>query len=74
MSESVLIASLFGEYISIVKFVILLVLFFTWLALLSWIYEDAKVIGLNERLWVGIVLTIGAVFFGLWLLIPVFIV
>ncbi|MBN1795595.1 MAG: Flp pilus assembly complex ATPase component TadA [Sedimentisphaerales bacterium] len=74
MSESVLIASLFGEYISIVKFVILLVLFFPWLALLSWIYEDARAVGLDERRWVGIILTIGAVFFALWLLIPVFIV
>lgn len=74
MAEAIIIGSLFGSYISIVKFVILLVLFFPWLALISWAFDDARTIGLNERLWGGILLATGAVFTVLWLFIPVFIV
>jgi len=74
MSQITLIASLFGEYISIIKFVIVLVLFFPWIALVNWVYDDAKATGENERLWSGIILTTGVVSILIWLLIPLFIV
>jgi type II secretory ATPase GspE/PulE/Tfp pilus assembly ATPase PilB-like protein len=64
----------FGGYISIFKFVIFLALFFAWLPLVSWVYQDAKGVGAKETTWTGIVFGAGAVGAIAWMLIPIFIV
>lgn len=74
MPELLLISVGYGSYISIIKFVIFLLLFFLWLPLISWIHEDAKVTGLNTVMWTSIVLTVTVFTTILWLVIPVFIV
>lgn len=71
---NLLLASIeYGGYISIIKFVTFLILFFTWLPLLTWVYQDAKTVGTKEVFWTGIVLGAGAIGAIIWLLIPIFI-
>lgn len=70
MPEAILGNIEFTGYISIVKLVIFLVLFFPWIKLFGWVYDDAKTIGTNETLWAGVVLAAGAFGALLWLLIP----
>jgi type II secretory ATPase GspE/PulE/Tfp pilus assembly ATPase PilB-like protein len=74
MPDILLVAAQYGGYISIVKFVIFLVLFFAWLWLVGWVHDDAKSIATKDALWTGIVLAAGAVGALLWLMIPVFLV
>jgi type II secretory ATPase GspE/PulE/Tfp pilus assembly ATPase PilB-like protein len=70
-----LIASVeYGGYISIVKFIIFLILFFPWLPLLAWVYQDAKNIGTKEIFWTAVVFGAGAATVIIWLVTPVFII
>ncbi|MHC4225868.1 MAG: GspE/PulE family protein [Planctomycetota bacterium] len=62
----------YGGYISIIKLVGFLILFFAWLPLVSWVYQDAKMEG-KEAFWTGVVLGAGAVGTIVWLLVPIFI-
>jgi type II secretory ATPase GspE/PulE/Tfp pilus assembly ATPase PilB-like protein len=64
----------YGGYISPVKFVIFLVLFFLWLLLIGWVYRDALEVGTKEVFWTGVVVGTGAAATIIWLVVPVFIV
>jgi type II secretory ATPase GspE/PulE/Tfp pilus assembly ATPase PilB-like protein len=64
----------YSGYISIVKFVIFLVLFFPWLPLLSWVHKDARAIGTKEVFWTAIVFGAGAAATIIWLVVPLFII
>jgi len=64
----------YGGYISIIKFLIFLVMFFGWLPLLTWVYQDARAIETKTVFWTGIVLGAGATGALIWLVMPVFIV
>jgi type II secretory ATPase GspE/PulE/Tfp pilus assembly ATPase PilB-like protein len=64
----------YGGYISIIKLVAYLILFFAWLPLLGWVHQDAKAVETKEVFWTGIVLGAGAGGAIIWLLIPIFIV
>jgi len=74
MTGSLLMAVEYGGYISIVKLVLFLACYFPWLLLLGWAHKDAKAVGTNVPLWIGILLGAGALAILLWWLIPVFIV
>ena len=74
MSELLLVSAEYSGYISIGKFVTFLVLFFLWLVLLSWVYEDAKAVGTKETTWAGLIFGAGALAALMWLIIPVFVV
>jgi type II secretory ATPase GspE/PulE/Tfp pilus assembly ATPase PilB-like protein len=63
----------YGGYISIIKFIGYLILFFAWLPLVGWVHQDAKAVETKEVFWTGIVLGAGAVGAIFWLLIGVFI-
>ena len=63
----------YGGYISIIKFLIFLVMFFGWLPLLTWVYQDAKAVETKAVFWAGIVLGAGAAGTIIWLVIPVFV-
>ncbi len=64
----------YGGYISIIKLVVFLVLFFGWLPVLGWVHQDSENIGTKKELWTGICLASIAIATLMWLLIPVFIV
>ena len=74
MAELLLAAVEYGGYISPVKFVIFLVLFFLWLLLIGWVYRDALEVGTKEVFWTGVVVGTGAAATIIWLVVPVFIV
>lgn len=74
MPDISLLAVEYGGYISAVKLIIFLMLFFLWLPLLGWIFNDAKVVETKEVLWTGVVLGAGALAAIIWLVIPIFIV
>jgi len=74
MPDLLLAATGYGGYISIIKFFIFLVMFFGWLPLLTWVYQDAKVIETKSVFWAGIILGAGAAGTIIWLVTPVFIV
>jgi type II secretory ATPase GspE/PulE/Tfp pilus assembly ATPase PilB-like protein len=70
-----LIASVeYGGYISPVKLIIFLILFFLWLPLTGWVYKDARAVGTKEVFWTAIVLGAGAAASLIWLLVPVFVI
>ncbi len=64
----------YGGYISIVKFLIFLFLFFPGLLLLSWVYRDAKAVGTKEIMWTAVVFGAVALSAIVWLIMPVFII
>ena len=61
-------------YISIIKFLIFLVLFFLWLPIVTWVYNDAKAVGTKELFWTAVILATGAAAAIIFLFIPVFII
>ncbi len=63
----------FGGYVSIVKLVIFLGLFFPLLPLLGWIYNDAAALEERDRLWTGIILGAAAAAIVMWIVVPFFI-
>ena len=64
----------YGGYISIIKLIGFLILFFAWLPLVSWVHNDAKTVETNDVFWTSIILGAGAAGAIIWLLIPIFIV
>ncbi|HUW20273.1 MAG TPA: ATPase, T2SS/T4P/T4SS family [Sedimentisphaerales bacterium] len=60
----------YGNYISLPKFIVFLVLFFLWLPLVAWVYRDAKTVDVPATLWTGVVLGAGALAVIIWLLTP----
>ena len=61
-------------YISIIKFLVFLVLFFLWLPIVTWVYNDAKAVGTKEVFWTAVILATGAAAAIIFLFIPVFII
>ncbi len=74
MPDLLLSSAEYSSYISIIKLVIFLILFFAWLPLLGWVYRDAKETASKETLWTGVLLVSGAIAAIIWLVVPVFIV
>lgn len=72
MPDLALMSIEYGGYISIIKFIVFVVLFFLWLPLVNWVYRDAELVGTREILWTGIVFGAGAAGLIIWLVVPVF--
>jgi type II secretory ATPase GspE/PulE/Tfp pilus assembly ATPase PilB-like protein len=73
MLEQLLGAVAYGGYISILKLIGYVALFFAWLPLIGWVQHDATVLETKEGLWTGLVLGVGAAAAIIWLVIPVYI-
>jgi type II secretory ATPase GspE/PulE/Tfp pilus assembly ATPase PilB-like protein len=74
MPDLLLVSVEYGGYISIIKLITFLVLFFLWLPLISWVNSDAKAVETKEVFWTGIVLGAGAAGAIIWLVMPIFII
>jgi type II secretory ATPase GspE/PulE/Tfp pilus assembly ATPase PilB-like protein len=72
MPNLLLSSAEYTGYISIIKFVVFLLLFFLWLPLIGWVYRDAKEVGTKEVSWSAVILGTGAVALIIWLLVPFF--
>lgn len=64
----------YSGYISIIKFIVFLCLFFLWLPLVAWVYQDAKSVETRAVFWTGIVFGTGAAAAIILLVIPLFII
>jgi type II secretory ATPase GspE/PulE/Tfp pilus assembly ATPase PilB-like protein len=64
----------YGSYISVIKLIIFLALFFLWLWLVTWVYHDAGSVGTRQVLWTAVVFGTGAIVSIIWLVIPIFII
>ena len=64
----------YGGYISAVKLVVLVGLFFLSVPLITWVYHDARSVQTKELLWTGVVLTAAGIGVIVWLLIPLFVI
>jgi len=64
----------YGSYISIIKFLLFVILFFAWLPIASWVQKDARTVGADERFWVTVVFSSGAAAALLWLTLPIFVI
>jgi type II secretory ATPase GspE/PulE/Tfp pilus assembly ATPase PilB-like protein len=74
MPDLLLVSVEYGGYISIIKLIIFLVLFFPWLPLLGWVHSDAKAVETKVVFWTGIVLGAGAAGAIIWLIMPIFVI
>jgi len=64
----------YGGYISIIKFIFFLLLFFLWLLLVNWVYHDARTVETREDIWTALVFGTGAAAVIIWMVVPFFIV
>jgi type II secretory ATPase GspE/PulE/Tfp pilus assembly ATPase PilB-like protein len=64
----------YGGYISIIKLIGYLIIFFAWLPLVGWVHHDAKTVETNHVFWTGIILGAGGIGAIILLLVPIFIV
>jgi len=74
MPDSLLAIAEYSGYISIIKLVVFLILFFLWLPLVSWVYSDSENIGIKQNLWTSVVLGTAVAGTLVFLFVPVFIV
>ncbi|MHC4271109.1 MAG: GspE/PulE family protein [Planctomycetota bacterium] len=74
MPDIILSSIEYTDYISIIKYAIVIVLFFGWVPIVNWIYKDALSIGTKEGFWTGIVFCSGVVGILILLIFPIFIV
>ena len=64
----------YGGYISPVKLIVLVVLFFGWMPLVNWVYRDTKAVKANTQSWTLIISSTGAAALLIWLLAPLFLI
>ena len=74
MPDLLLSSAEYTGYISIIKFLVFLVLFFLWLPIVGWVYNDAKAVATKEVLWTAVLLATGASAVIIFLFIPVFLI
>jgi type II secretory ATPase GspE/PulE/Tfp pilus assembly ATPase PilB-like protein len=74
MPDFILSSAEYTGYISIIKFLVFLVLFFLWLPIVGWVYNDAKAVGTKEVMWTAVLLATGASAVIIFLFIPVFLI
>ena len=73
MLEQLIGAVEYGGYISLLKLIGYVALFFGWLPLIGWVQADSRVLETKEGFWTGLILGVGAVAALIWLLIPLYI-
>ncbi len=71
---SLVAAAGYGGYVSVVKFVVVAALFYTWMPLVKWVYKDAKAVQTRVEWWTLIVFSTGVGAVLLWLAAPLFII
>ena len=74
MLDLAIIAVQYSGYISIIKLILFLTLFFLWLLATGWIYSDASDVETKESYWTGIFLGVGVAAAIIWMFIPIFII
>ena len=74
MPVTLIAAMEYGGYISLIKLVVYIVLFFAWLPLVNWVHKDAQEVRAKVRNWTTIITVTSAGALLIWILIPMFLV
>ena len=74
MANILAAAAGYGGYISPVKLIVVIVLFFAWIPLVNWVYRDTKAVKTDTQFWTLIISSTGAGALLIWLLAPLFLV
>ena len=74
MANILAAAAGYGGYISPVKLIVLIALFFVWMPLVNWVYRDTKAVKTNTQFWTLIISSTGAGALLIWLLAPRFLI
>jgi len=64
----------YGGYISPIKFVVMIILFYAWIPLVTWVYSDTHAVRANVNFWTSAITAVGAATIVVWLLAPMFII
>ncbi len=72
MPNDLLAAIEYGGYISIWKFLLFFISFFSWMPLVNWVYLDTQAVRTNGFTWTLAILCTGFISLLVWLLVPVF--
>jgi len=64
----------YGGYISLIKLIVYVAMFFAWMPIVNWVYKDAQEVRAKVRNWITIITATSAGSLLIWLLVPVFLV
>ena len=64
----------YGGYISLVKFIVMVAMYFAWIPLVNWVHTDAQAVRTRHLFWTAIIAATGAVALIVWLMVPMFII
>ena len=67
-------AAEYGGYISPIKFVVFVALFFAWMPLVRWVHTDAQAVRTKVTIWTVAIAATGAGAIVIWLLAPFFVI
>jgi type II secretory ATPase GspE/PulE/Tfp pilus assembly ATPase PilB-like protein len=68
------VSSEYGGYISAVKFIVFVLLFFAWMPLVKWVHSDAKAVRTNVTAWTAVIAATGGGAIVIWLVAPFFLI
>jgi len=64
----------YGGYISLLKFIVMIVMYFLWMPLVNWVHADTQAVRTRTLFWTSIIAITGAGALIVWLLVPMFII
>ena len=64
----------YGGYISLIKLVVFIGMFFAWMPLVNWMHADAQAVRTKVSFWTNIISGVGAGAIIIWLLSPLFVI
>ena len=62
----------YGGYISIVKLIVFIAMFYAWVPLVNWVHTDCQSVRTKVMFWTRIVAGVGAAVLVAWLFVPLF--
>ena len=74
MPDLLLASVEYSSYISPFKLLIFLIFFFLWLPGVTWVHNDAKMVGTKQIFWTAVVFGTGAAAAIVWMIVPLFII
>ncbi|HEG43100.1 MAG TPA: hypothetical protein ENH94_03525 [Phycisphaerales bacterium] len=74
MLLSIIAAVSYGGYVSIIKLIVYVAMFFAWMPVVNWVHKDTQSVRTKVRLWTLAIVLSGGISLLVWLLAPLFII
>ncbi len=74
MPETILAEISYHGYVSLLKFVPFVIVFYLWLLLVNWVYFDTKAVQTDTMQWLTVITVSGIVALLVWMFVPVYII